>query len=638
MLTKAAVERTASGVRARMGKNGALLERLVAMLEPAGTVNMASALAELYPGEGRQEAQAKLRQLRLELKRVAAKAGVRLELAGDRKTRSAAEEQWLWFEGEDQLLEEAEKWVAPNVRGPARFGQDAVKLGPVQVYVAYAEADEKQAKKLLAELDPLFRRDGIEVWHRGMILLGRHIEEEMNERRRSADLTVQLLSPHFLADERDSEAGPRTLQVVLCGIPNEPEGVKLFRHGGKCFRDAKPGQFALALFQQIRAVVAKQERDLETDLSALARHELKCVPSAGTGVSLERELETPGPVSNRRDAIAFLEEWLLDPKAPPYCALLGELGMGKTTTAMEFARRLWERRRKGDRTPVAVYLYLRAAAGAAARNPGIGLDEIVREILRREWKGGPLLKPPEPEAIYKAVEQGALVIVDGLDEVLVHLLPRDGQEFTRQLFRIVPPGARAGRRLLLLTCRTHYFRTVREQSAHFTLEDRDGVKAESYRALMLLRFEKEQILTYLRNTVPERKAEEVWGVSAIGPQPAGAGREAVHAEPDHSATGTAGEVEDRGADGDRADAVPLRGGGVAAARRGEAPLDSRAQAEADGARGGRTGAQRGAELDGGGAGGVAGAVCGRPAGGALRGSEQGGSERRPADGYLPGAG
>jgi hypothetical protein len=104
------------------------------------------------------------------------------------------------------------------------------------------------------------------------------------------------------------------------------------------------------------------------------------------------------------------------------------------------------------------------------------LDEIAGRILQRDWRGGPRSKPPEPDENYKLVEDGALVIFDGLDEVLVHLTPNPGRAFTRQLFRTVPPNTRpfaeargdsdasrnrkgvTGR--LLSTCRTHYFMTV----------------------------------------------------------------------------------------------------------------------------------------------------------------------------------
>ena len=91
----------------------------------------------------------------------------------------------------------------------------------------------------------------------------------------------------------------------------------------------------------------------------------------------------------------------------------------------------------------------------------------------------------------------------------MHLTASQGQAFTRQLFKIRPPGAKSKGRLLI-TCRTHYFRTVKEQAAHFTLEDRDNLKGESYRGLLLLPFDEGQIRLYLENSLTREEAERAY--------------------------------------------------------------------------------------------------------------------------------
>ena len=112
------------------------------------------------------------------------------------------------------------------------------------------------------------------------------------------------------------------------------------------------------------------------------------------------------------------------------------------------------------------------------------------------------------KAIRDLVKEGGLVIFDGLDEVLVHLTTQQGQQFTRQLLGLVPPGSPRGR--LLLTCRTHYFRTFKEQASHFRLEGRDNIKGEDYRARLLLPFNEQQIRAYLKNSFPENDTEAIW--------------------------------------------------------------------------------------------------------------------------------
>jgi uncharacterized protein YjbI with pentapeptide repeats len=123
------------------------------------------------------------------------------------------------------------------------------------------------------------------------------------------------------------------------------------------------------------------------------------------------------------------------------------------------------------------------------------------------------------EAIRLVREQGAVVIFDGLDEVLVRLTAASGQHFVHELFRILPPNlvhpdprkppppGRLGR--VLLTCRTHYFRTVRDRKTFLTAEDRDRVKADDYRVLILLPFEESQIRAYLAQTLPGTDPDRV---------------------------------------------------------------------------------------------------------------------------------
>jgi WD40 repeat protein/uncharacterized protein YjbI with pentapeptide repeats len=506
MLSKASLLRTAPKVRAQMGKNAEAFDRLLKISKDDGSANLATVLEALYPGTQREAALASLRQFRLNLQQSAQKAGVSLMLAGDKKTRTRAEDRLVWFEGEDQLSQETEQWVKPNLDGPERYPQDAIKLGPIRLYIVYADKDRADAGKLLAALEPHFKIANIEPWDHSMILPGENLQEQLAQARQSCDLTLQLLSPQFQAGKLDSERTSRVIPVLLHKVAQRPQEIAVFNYKGKSFDKADAGDFALDLFSKIQATLGQTSRSLEVDLQALARHDARFVANTGSSVSLQQDLDSREQLTNRCDALTFLNEWLLDSKAPPYCALFGELGMGKTTTAKEFARCLWERRNRGENVPRSIFLDLRDVGDFATKDPD--LDEILTRILKRGWKGGPFSHPPELKSIYQLVQEGALVIFDGLDEVLVHLTPSQGQLFTRQLLRMVPPNAKRGR--LLITCRTHYFRTFKEQSSHFTLENRDNVPGESYRALVLLPFGPEQIRTYLKNSLPEEDVENAW--------------------------------------------------------------------------------------------------------------------------------
>ena len=54
-----------------------------------------------------------------------------------------------------------------------------------------------------------------------------------------------------------------------------------------------------------------------------------------------------------------LKAWVANPDAPPFFALLGEYGMGKTTTCKALAKTLLDRREKGVKVPLPIYLDLR---------------------------------------------------------------------------------------------------------------------------------------------------------------------------------------------------------------------------------------------------------------------------------------
>lgn len=487
MLTKLALSRLFPQLRANLGKNAVHLDRIVALLSEEGEANLAQVLTSLYPGEPLEKAQANLRQFRLEVKAAAAKAAITVELKGDNKTRTHANERSVWFEGEDLVNQSVDAFTRPNVKGPERLQQDAIKLGTVQCCVLYAEEDQVDANKLLGLLAPLFKTGDIKVWTHKNVLPGEDPVAERDLALERCDFSLTFLSPHFHAAELDKlPKAATTVPVLLHRLTPKDNS---FDHC-KNHRD-----FALTLYTQIREILEKRPTHLDQHFRELSRHNVNFVETEADIISLDRNFDPnqQKPVENRRDAIAFLHEWLQDPNAPPYCALLGELGMGKTTTAQELSRQLLD---QGGRKPI--FLDLRYVRDPALTAPD--LDEIINRILKRDWKGGADTKPPTPSEIYKLVDQGALIIFDGLDEVLVNLPDAQGQMFTRQLFRVLQSKETKGR--LLITCRSHFFRTIKEQSAHFTMEGRDNIKAESYRALVLLPFRKEQIREYLRHSLP----------------------------------------------------------------------------------------------------------------------------------------
>ncbi len=218
------------------------------------------------------------------------------------------------------------------------------------------------------------------------------------------------------------------------------------------------------------------------------------------------------------DLIPALLEWAKDPAAPPFCALLGEYGTGKTVSCQMLADQI-NTARKQQQTgalPLALYFDLRHVD--AQRLPDFAVEPIIEQLLKSADRAHQI----KARALIDWVRaNSALVIFDGLDEVLVHLNPKQGRDFTRALWGIYPPAywqQRAGNERtpaatsspqniaskLLISCRSHYFRTIADERALFVGQDRESVRASDYRAYLMLPFNDEQILDYLKRNFPQR--------------------------------------------------------------------------------------------------------------------------------------
>jgi hypothetical protein len=156
-------------------------------------------------------------------------------------------------------------------------------------------------------------------------------------------------------------------------------------------------------------------------------------------------------------------------------------------------------------------LDLRHITGLDKRTPD--LREALEECMRRGWATDGD-EAHTLENVFTWMEQGAVVFLDGLDEVLVKLKEADGQIFTNGLLKLISDHAartrdRAGAApaRVVITCRTQYFRTLRDQKTHFTGQERGEVTADRYRALVLLPLSEEQVAKYLASALKVGEAE-----------------------------------------------------------------------------------------------------------------------------------
>ena len=244
----------------------------------------------------------------------------------------------------------------------------------------------------------------------------------------------------------------------------------------------------------------------------------------------DRSDEYDGPDPRDVVALDYIHAWACKEDERPFFALLGETGMGKTTTTQRLVAQLNGERSEGKSVPLALYFDLRKvdATGMQAANQRQSRDvapmpiseRTIYECISNGWLsvGGRL--PTVQEAL-NAIDAGALVIYDGLDEVLSRIGEREGLTYTQGLLRTLEES-RVRRRLpegvisvtsrepkLIISCRTQFFRTLAEQDEHLLGERRGADTPDRFRALELKRLTEAQIRQYLGSVFPDADVNEL---------------------------------------------------------------------------------------------------------------------------------
>ena len=518
-------------------------------------LQMARILETLFPGKSTQEGQASLRSFRQAFNRAAGNAGLAVSFTADTKKRTPAAERWCWFEGEglDEATMAERSAAEAEPTDPERMVRpQAKKLDARQVVrwaVLAAPADSDAARPFIVELGKSLRgssRYDFVGWAPWNVLAGERPEEERARQLEKADIVLAMVSAGFAADpavvelsDDAVEAGKIVVPVVLSQVDPKRQrmgrlsNIEPFPKNGKACAGCSLHQRKQLAHELFTEIVERLERagdeaekhqiKAETALERAFRDDLdhsglpaEPIPSRGrlTKIRLVRadRDERATDRIDGFDAVDYLARWAADPSSPPFCALLGEVGIGKTTACQLLTLRLLAARKEDPGLPLPVYLDLRRYSWDGRVD--FTLEQILDAVLRRSWRAG-FGAPLDADGVIRlATEEGALAIFDGLDEVLVHMPPKLGQDFIRELWRLSPPvrrraklpdRARGGK--LLLSCRSHYFRTVLEQNSLLLGEEREGLRSEDYDALELLPFDAEQVESYLRRNLPELDVE-----------------------------------------------------------------------------------------------------------------------------------
>ncbi|MDR2252726.1 MAG: pentapeptide repeat-containing protein, partial [Bifidobacteriaceae bacterium] len=212
--------------------------------------------------------------------------------------------------------------------------------------------------------------------------------------------------------------------------------------------------------------------------------------------------------STRNDAYETVLDWVSRPEGPRLFVLLGEYGMGKTVLSQRLVKDILARRAADGAWPVPLYFDLKHLTGIRERVPTV--DEVMVECAKAGWLHKGDLALCSAEAIHEWIEEGALIVFDGLDEALVKMDEGNGAEFTRRLLSLIPPaGAEtAGSSArILISSRTQYFRSLRAERNHFLGEGRSGRESDAFKAMLLLPFTDAQVEQYLARVLPAGEVE-----------------------------------------------------------------------------------------------------------------------------------
>jgi hypothetical protein len=374
----------------------------------------------------------------------------------------------------------------------------------VRFFVSYGDADQHRAKTLAEELSTLFitsPRYEVHSWMDRKVPMGERWKERATEAIEDCDFGLLMLGPGLLES---------------LGAPGNPDKKPVLFTGEYASTELlyEEIQKRLDAFFTFKASEASSPRDLSEIEAAFPKLETTEHKQRNRGhafmmkdmarIELERASQ-----AQARDAIDELMSWATNPQAPPFFALLGEYGIGKTTTLKELTLQLLNQRKADPSLPLPIYVDLRNYL-PEARDSVPTIEELLASLIQRSWKARDRISPEDVLRLVR--EEGALILFDGLDEKIVHMKPDRARDFIRTLWSVLPDAARSRdplpphkrRGKLLISCRSHYFKDVWSQNAMLVGEDREGLDQGQFPALCLLPFTEEQIRDYLASFLGDK--------------------------------------------------------------------------------------------------------------------------------------
>ena len=408
------------------------------------------------------------------------------------------------------------------------------ELPDLNIYISFHEDDIRLVKTCVKVLERTIKgglsgRYNAKFFKTNDVAVGERIGETLDERVESADLVIVLFSYNYRNNKIESQrvcARHEHPIIVMLEDVNKSVAVDPFLASdvveGDSFSKVKGKEkteqkFANSVLNMIeRELIHMNGLKSKLSSEALANELI----SYGYGefdnkiktiVAHAEQLQTKANSKKIDNVVESLVTWACkaDGDGLTFCALLGDLGIGKTTTSILLTRKLLELRKSDRQLPLPIYFDLRNLSPKTLTD--FGLRTVLARLLSVST-----VSPVEVDDLLDTIRsENILVIFDGLDEVLVHLLPNDGQRLTRSLLEILTltntdKGKSAPQTRLLLSCRTQYFRNIKEEFAFFDGQGRERVCGEDYIVFTLLPFDEDQIREYLARNIPGSDSDQLF--------------------------------------------------------------------------------------------------------------------------------
>ena len=416
------------------------------------------------------------------------------------------------------------------------------ELPDLNIYISFHEDDRRLVKTCVKVLERTIKggltgRYNAKFFKTNDVAVGERIGETLDERVESADLVIVLFSYNYRNHKIESQrvcARHKHPIIVMLEDVNKSVVVDPFEASdvveGDSFSKVKGKEKTEQEFaNRVLSVIGRELNHMngskpKLSSEALANkliscrkfnNKIKTIAAHAEQLQAEANSNDAGykevPVKKIDNVVESLVTWACraDGDGLTFCALLGDSGIGKTTTSILLTRKLLELRKSDRQLPLPIYFDLRDLSPKKLTD--FGLRTVLAHLLSASTAS-----PVKVDDLLDTIcSENTLVIFDGLDEVLVHLSPDDEQRLTRSLLEILTLAnsnkeKSAPQTRLLLSCRTQYFRNIKEEFAFFDGQGRERVRGEDYIVFTLLPFDEDQIREYLARNIPDSDSDQLF--------------------------------------------------------------------------------------------------------------------------------